>query len=257
MIIYGKGIGVMEMKDVKRVKTGVYGLDSLLEGGIPEGRVIIVSGSPGAGKTTLGVQFLRTGAKRGETGIYLSILEDPRVVVQDQSKYEPELAKMYRDKKLIFIDAGPLTWGELMAMGNDDQPEDSKKLLSPSHLLQRITPLVEEMNVRRLVIDSSMALRYDYDEGIARKELTRFIRTLKGLDCTIMLLSELTDPTAYSAEHFAAQGVIFLHHFMHNRQMVRALQIIKMRGTKHDNQLHPMGFNEEGLVVEEGGLMLE
>jgi circadian clock protein KaiC len=59
----------MKMKDVKRVKTGVYGLDSLLEGGIPEGRVIIVSGSPGAGKTTLGVQFLRTGAKRGETGI--------------------------------------------------------------------------------------------------------------------------------------------------------------------------------------------
>ncbi|MEA3558815.1 MAG: ATPase domain-containing protein [Candidatus Thermoplasmatota archaeon] len=245
------------MKDIKRCKTGIYGLDRLLEGGIPEKRIVIISGGPGSGKTTLGVQFLRTGAMRGETGVYLSIMEDPRMVVQDQSKYDSNLTKYYREKKLVFIDAGPLTWGELMVMGEDDEGEDSKKLLSPSHLLQRISPIIEEMNVKRLIIDSSMALKYDYNEGVARKELSRFIRTLKTFDCTTILLSELTDPTAYAAEHFAAQGVIFLHHFMHERSMIRALQIIKMRGTKHDNQLHPMSFNDEGLAVEEGGLRFE
>ena len=99
--------------------------------------------------------------------------------------------------------------------------------------------------------------KYDFDESIARKELTRFIRTLKSLGCTTVLLSELTDPTAYASEHFAAQGVIFMHHFLNDRKMFRALQIIKMRGTKHDNQLHPLYFDEEGLVVEEGGLRFD
>jgi len=245
------------MRDINRVKTGVYGLDSLLEGGLPEGRVILVSGSPGSGKTTLGVQFLRAGAKSNETGIYLSIMEDPKMVIQDQARYDSEIPRLYREKKLIFIDAGPLTWGELNDLGGGEDNPDSKAPISPAYLIQRLSLLVEEFKVKRLVIDSAMALKFDMDEGVARKELTRFIRTLKNMRCTTLLLSELTDPTAYATEHFAAQGVVFMHHFMHNRKMIRALQVVKMRGTIHDNQLHPLRFEEGGLVVDTGGVDFE
>ncbi|OYT46634.1 ATPase [Thermoplasmatales archaeon ex4484_6] len=245
------------MRDLKRASTGVEGLDLLLKGGFPENRVIVVSGAPGAGKTTLGVQFLRAGARNGEAGAYLSILEDPRIVIQDQTVYDPEIPLLYKERKLLFIDAGPLTWGEIIDIGKGDETDESKQPVSPLNLIKRISPLIDEFKIRRLVIDSAMSLRYDYDEGVARKELNRFIRTLKSLNCTTVLLSELTDPTAYAPEHFAAHGVIFMHHFMHDRKMVRAIQIVKMRGTRHDNQLHPLEFSNVGLEVNEGGLILE
>jgi KaiC/GvpD/RAD55 family RecA-like ATPase len=245
------------MSNGRRISTGVLGLDEIIEGGLIEGRVIVVSGAPGAGKTTLGVQFLRDGAKRGENGIYLSILEDPRVVVKDQSAYDPDITHLYKEKKLLFIDAGPLTIGELMDMGKEEETDEASQPVSPTYMLKRVAPLIDKFDVKRLVIDSALSLRFDYDENVARKEINRFIRTLKSLNCSTILLSELTDPNAYAIEHFASHGVIFMHHFMHNRNMVRAVQVIKMRGTKHDNQLHPLEFSSNGLIVHQGGLDIE
>jgi KaiC/GvpD/RAD55 family RecA-like ATPase len=68
----------------------------------------------------------------------------------------------------------------------------------------------------------------------------------------IILISELTNPNSYTAEQFAAHGVIFLHHFLdeNTKSMVRAIQIVKMRGTKHDSSLKKLMFEDDGLIVE-------
>ena len=60
------------MIQTERVPTGVVGLDPLLEGGIPKGRSILVTGEPGTGKTIFALQFLYDGLKRGEKGVFVA-----------------------------------------------------------------------------------------------------------------------------------------------------------------------------------------
>jgi KaiC/GvpD/RAD55 family RecA-like ATPase len=60
----------------------------------------------------------------------------------------------------------------------------------------------------------------------------------------------MTDPSAYSTEHFAAHGVVFMHNFLYDKTLTRAIQVIKMRGTKHDCNMHSVSFTEKGLKVE-------
>src|SRR5947209_20029740 len=57
------------------VSTGVEGLDEIIGGGLPPSRLYLVQGNPGSGKTTLGLQFLLEGFRRGETGLYVSLSE--------------------------------------------------------------------------------------------------------------------------------------------------------------------------------------
>src|SRR5690242_18737868 len=67
---------------VPRISTGVYGLNDILHGGLPAGFVYLLEGDPGAGKTTLGLQFLIEGAKKGEKGLYVSLAETKRELSQ-------------------------------------------------------------------------------------------------------------------------------------------------------------------------------
>jgi KaiC/GvpD/RAD55 family RecA-like ATPase len=87
--------------------------------------------------------------------------------------------------------------------------------------------------------------------SLQEKEMSRFIRNLKKLGCTTILISEMTDPSAYSTEQFAAHGVVFMHNFLYDKTMTRAMQIIKMRGTKHDCNMRAVNFGDKGLVVSD------
>lgn len=60
---------------LQRSTTGVTGLDDILSGGFPANRMYLVKGDPGVGKTTLGLQYLLEGARRGETGLYITLSE--------------------------------------------------------------------------------------------------------------------------------------------------------------------------------------
>ena len=96
-----------------------------------------------------------------------------------------------------------------------------------------------------------MTIRYTSGVDIIEheKEMTRFIRSLKELDCTSILLSEMTQPDAYTVEQFLAHGVIFMHNFLTDSNMVRAVQVIKMRGTRHDCNMRKLQFTDDGLII--------
>ena len=76
------------MLQTERVATGITGLDALIEGGLPKGRSILVTGEPGTGKTIFALQFLVEGLKRGEKGIYVTADESPMDVLE-QVQEEP------------------------------------------------------------------------------------------------------------------------------------------------------------------------
>ncbi len=242
-----------------RKKTGIAGFDELIQGGLIEKRVYLVSGPPGSGKTTFGIQFLAYGATIGELGLYATLSESPQNIVSDMSNYALNIPTLIKLKKLLFLDLGPtLEYG----YGDDlqgvittaydavSQPMPEAEAPSPFIVYKEISNFVREYEIQRLVIDSVSAIRFTSAErSQEEKEMSRFMRNLKRLGCTTILLSELTDPNAYSTEQFAASGVIFMHNFMRDDTMIRATQVIKMRGTEHDCDLRKITFNKQGLQV--------
>ena len=85
---------------MERVKTGVVGLDDLIEGGIPKGSVVLIAGSPGTGKTIFGLQFLVEGIKSGEKALYISFEENRLAIVDQAKQFGWDLDKLEKNGKL-------------------------------------------------------------------------------------------------------------------------------------------------------------
>ncbi|WP_406657536.1 ATPase domain-containing protein [Methanolobus sp. ZRKC2] len=243
-----------------RIGTGIDGFDEVVQGGLLAERVYLVSGPPGSGKTTFCVQYLAHGATHGEVGLYVSLVESPQNIIDDMSNYTMNVIPLVKMNKLLFADLGPrMDYGFIDDLNDHVTPgyevensPGSHEAPSPATVFKEIAAYVTEYGVKRLVIDSVSAIRFTTkDPSLQEKEMSRFIRNLKKLGCTTILISEMTDPTAYSTEQFASHGVIFLHNFLYDKTMTRAIQVIKMRGTKHDCNLRSVNFTENGMSVQE------
>ena len=219
-----------------RLSTGVDGLDTLLQGGLPANRLYVVSGPPGSGKTTLSAQFVTDGVRRDETCLYVTMHETKHELVDDMSSFSFGFDRAMASGKIRFLD---LT------------SEESRRTLAnyggEAGLTNRLAALVRETGVDRAVVDSTMLLKHFVEEP--DREIIDFVSALKATDATIMLISEMTDPSAYSEEHYLAHGVLFFHHFLKGGGMTRAVQVIKMRGTQIDCDMRKVRFGSGGLSV--------
>ncbi|HEY6586107.1 MAG TPA: ATPase domain-containing protein [Candidatus Methanoperedens sp.] len=243
-----------------RIKSGIEGFDALVEGGLLQERQYLLSGSPGSGKTTFGVQFLMAGTIEGQAGAYIALSESIGTIIEDMTRYNPQIVDLIKNKKLFFIDLGPsANYGEYDEISNVITPDyhqqsgdtPANQAPTPFSVFKEVEKQVQQSGIKRLVIDSLSSIRFTtQNPATEERSIGRFIRNLKTLGCTTILLSELTKPDAYTIEQFASHGVIFLHNFMDKQgSMVRALQIIKMRGTKHDCEMRSIEFSDKGIKV--------
>ncbi|NPA47710.1 MAG: AAA family ATPase [Thermococci archaeon] len=221
-----------------RVSTGVKGLDDIIEGGLIPRRVYLVTGPPGSGKTTLSIQFLLQGAREGERGLYVSLIQKPEDVIMDMTRYDPSIVPYVRNRKILLYDLGPILWRE------------SSKAPTWRSVLSRIKEVAEAAKITRLVIDPLTAIGFpDTFPAEKRTELARFIRKIEELGITAILVDEMTEMDRYREEHYLVSGIIMMHYFMHESRMIRAIQVLKMRGTNHDTDMKMMKFSKDGIVV--------
>ncbi|MFB6267984.1 MAG: RAD55 family ATPase [Halodesulfurarchaeum sp.] len=219
-----------------RQSTGCRGMDQLLSGGLPEGRLFVVSGPPGSGKTTFATQFITQGIKEGEDCLYITMHESRSELIEDMRRFSFGFERAATSERFKFLN-----------LTGEAARRSLTKYGAEGGLTNRLAAMLEEMDIDRAVIDSTMLLKHFVDDPTSA--LTEFVTRLKTTDTTILLISEMTDPTAYSDEHYLAHGVIFFHNFLEAGGMTRAVQLIKMRGTPIDCDMRELSFTDGGLKV--------
>jgi len=221
-----------------RVKTGIPGLDDLLEGGFPKGRAILVTGTMGTGKTIFGMQYIYEGAKMGEPGVYLTMEEKPKNLRSEMAKVGMDVASLEKKGKLAIIDASLVRLG----LESDEEFTLSPESFDVNHLIQNVIMTAKNIGAKRIVIDAlpSLDILLDEDRHKVRNTIIELAYLLQENDLTALLLSEITtDGTTISrhgVEEFVVDGVVVLSKV--EALDKRMLTIHKMRQTKH--QLKPV-----------------
>jgi len=237
---------------MKKVPTGVEGLDNMLEGGLPFGRCTLVCGGPGSGKTTFAVQFLYNGAKKyGETGLYVSLGESPTHLIENMASFGWDIERLEKESKLIIVDASPIrTLPGEVRIGKLNIGKRDFSMLS---LIEVIRNRAEENQVKRIVIDPITTLMLQYPDVSERQNaILDLMETVTDLGITSLMTTELRATSLerqVQAEEFLSHGVIIFHRFTEGGRIIRAIQIEKMRGIAHDHELRPYKIQKNGIEI--------
>ncbi len=236
---------------LKRIATGIKGLDELMEGGFPEGRTILVSGACGTGKTILSMQYLYNGAKMfSEPGVYVTLDERPDLIRQDVTRFGWDLRKLEEENMLQIID------GSIAKIGIPSEEEFSMPAtgFDLDKLLLEIMHVTKRIGAKRVVIDSIPALGFNFENSNEiRKAILKLSYLLMRIGVTSILTSEIQEGAnkygKYGVEEYVVDGVIVLHYMGIGTQSNRTMHIRKMRATHHSEDLHPIEISEKGVTI--------
>ena len=248
----------MQCITMERISSGVKGLDEILGGGFPKGRTILAVGSPGSGKTILAIQFLRAGAVAGERSIYITFDEKPEQVKENVSEFGWDLDRLEAEGKILFVDATPFrrmkTTSEIRSAGRHDLPvQEVIPEVTLGGLVETVKRLAEEEGVTRLAVDPITSLSVRYQSPVKRRRaMLMLFDALSSTGATCIVTSEMRTSMLsreFQLEEFLSQGVVLLRTGIREGNVVRAIQVEKMRGIAHDTQLRPYLIGPKGIEV--------
>ncbi|KAA6459728.1 circadian clock protein KaiC [Acidobacteria bacterium AB60] len=240
----GHAAGTTRSEANPRIRTGVKGLDDILKGGLPKGHLYLIEGDPGTGKTTIALQFLLEGLRRGEKVIYVTLSES-----------KPELEQ-------VALSHGWSTEGleiyEMVPPQDDLSPEAQYTVFHPSEveLADTITAILERVDLikpQRVVFDSLSELRMLARDPLRyRRQILALKRHFAGRACTVMLLDDRTaegggqDLQLQSIAH----GVIIMQSLERDFGIKRRrLEIRKLRGSSFREGFHDYTIETGGISI--------
>ena len=221
---------------IERISTGIQGLDSLIEGGIPKGFTVLIAGNPGTGKTILTSHFLYEGLKKGESGIYVSFSESKQQYLSNSDR----LSMNFR----AFKDGNPtFTFLDFTSVNKDGIAD----------ALDEVLRVISETKTKRMVIDSFSAVAQAFDnQNEARMALQVILgKITRAEGVTNMLIAEV--PMGQSGvgsgiEEFVSDGIIKMEYGTGNASPL-TIRVVKMRGTVMNREPHSISIRPEGMIV--------
>jgi len=230
-----------------KVKTGIPGLDSIISGGMKMGRTVTVSGPPGSGKTTFGLQYLHSGAKDfDEPGVYLTMSQNIDDIKNDCKSFGWDFDDLITKEKILMVDARPFKIQDEL-IGKDESLYRGEQLPF-EHLTKLILSSIKRIEAKRVVIDSLTILAMQYsDKFYMRQGLQGMVQALENFGVTSLVLSEYSEKDQIPLEWFVTSGIIQLRHTRKEDTMERTIQVTKMRGIKHSEQIHLIELDSDGL----------
>ena len=193
----------------------------------------------------------------GEPGLYISLEEKPERMKANLSSFGWNLDALEHDGKITFIDATELRKPSNRIGQSVVSAEDRITLTLPEvtlgSLLRTIRRVAAEEGTQRIIVDpiNSLMLRYQ-EEVKRRKAVLLFFDALESTGCSCLIISELRTSVLerrFQLEEFLSEGVVLLHTMVHEGNVIRGIQIEKMRGVAHDTQLRPYQISDSGVEV--------
>jgi circadian clock protein KaiC len=227
---------------VLRSTTGVPGLDDILNGGLLPHRLYLIDGDPGAGKTTLALQFLLEGVRAGEKCLYITLSE---------TKEELSAGAASHGWSLDGVEIV-----ELVAEESDLDGESQVTMYHPSEVeltetTRRVLDAVETTNPSRIVFDSLSELRLLAQNSLRyRRQILALKQFFIGRKCTVLLLDDRTSEGSDLQLQSIAHGVVSLDQLsqVYGAER-RRLRVMKLRGSSFRGGYHDFTIREGGIVV--------
>ena len=231
------------MQLVERLSTGIPEFDKLIDGGIPKGFLVAVTGEPGTGKTLFSIHFTDQGVKDGDLCIYVTTEESRDSIIKQAEQFGIDFSGAIKAKRLLIIDA---------LMGLDDPW--SLRSLEIEELLNKVIEAKKFLGYgrSRLVIDSLSAFWLD-KPAMARRYSYLVKKVLAKWDFTILAVSQYaittSDAFGFGLEHIA-DGIIRFRRFIRGGVLRRYVLVEKMRQTPHSLTMHEItALDGKGLVI--------
>ncbi len=255
----------MTIEDSRRASTGISGMDEMLRGGLIPGRPYVISGTTGAGKTTLSVQFLQQGVRQAERALLVAVDEPPAEIRENVRSLGWDVgkirildvhpaAKAFNKRVSLVEVAAQRSVGALRDSGPSARTEAMKQA-SPEISIQSLQLMLkqelQEIKYSRLVIDSLTSLKkLSQNLEDTNNSIMSLLRFIAESNVTALIITDLPDPTTLEPEIFLCRGEIRLHKRMVGSRTERCVTVEKFRGSEHDLMPRPMTISESGIVVE-------
>ncbi len=224
------------------ISTGVAGLDDVMRGGFPRNRLFLIEGAPGTGKTTIGIQFLLDGVRKGEKTLYVTLSETAEELrdVAASHGWSLDGIELY----------------ELEALGDRLHPEEQYTVFHPEEVeltetTARIYKVVESLRPSRVVFDSLSEMRLLAHDALRfRRQVLALKQFFVGKNCTVVLLDDRTSAGSDLQLQSICHGVLLLQKIPADfGKPRRKISVSKMRGVDFRDGDHDIAILEGGIVV--------
>ncbi len=265
---------VSDKKDIQRIKTYIKGLDDNMEGGIPKGHVVLVSGPAGSMKSSVAFNILYNEAlHNNKVGLYVSLEQSyisllnhavnmeydldkiNIVIIEDLSKINQDIKKIKENNKgtLVLADIGTIR-KEIKGKNIEEGAANKGWLNVIKNLIKKIK-LSADLDF--FVLDSLSAFYVLSKFENPRIELFHVFEFLRDAELTSYLISEMHGEnekySEYYVEDFLSDGILFLNLAKFRRQIIREISIVKMRTTKCNNDIFSLEYSDNEFKAKFGG----
>jgi circadian clock protein KaiC len=232
---------------MRKIKSGVFGLNKLMDGGINENTITAVIGSSGAGKTTFATYFLKRGLEQGEDAIFITLDEEPEQIIKEVVEMGWSNIEDYIDEgMMVFVDAGGKQFSDFIKT--------------------ELAGFVDEWKgyKARIAIDPLTPVLWSAEHKYAQRDLVSFLlretRKIGTVVCTLEehgVMGDLSGPELV-IPMYLADNVVHLRYRSHESPERRELKIIKCRSSRHSHFWHPYSIvRGSGLIVSDSHLASE